>query len=98
MLDPLMSLIMRAGGLTLRELTSRSSGAGFGLGAWLATNYRNGQIQIEFSDRSLRRELEGELARRDDDRMALRFNELAYSPVADSIQILPTARAWRSST
>ncbi len=96
MVDPLMSIVARAGGLSLRELAARAGAYGSpqeseAFGNWLATRYRDGEIRIESDDREW---LVG-LDRGSATDVAARLTQLATGPEAGII-ISPTARAWRN--
>jgi hypothetical protein len=96
--DPVMSIVMKAGSLSLRELFAR---AGTHLGGWLTTHLKSGELRVESADDALMQELDRALIQKlDTDRekaITGILTQLATDRCrAESIEISPTAKAWRN--
>jgi hypothetical protein len=92
MLDPL-PIILKAGSLSLRELSAR---VGDGLEAWLATQLKNGVVRIEAAeDKPDLRDLHTILGH-SEEAIAAHLAAMAQSPIGDSVEISPTAKTWRN--
>jgi hypothetical protein len=95
-MDPVMSVILKAGALSLRELFAR-------LGTEptvrrLAHLRKNGDVRFEV-DPTLHLNAAGELsieADQTEDEIAARLLSINDRNLASHVEVLPTAKAWRS--
>lgn len=100
MLDPVMSIILKAGSLSLQELLARA-GAALGTRVQLARLIKSGEVSIEATKEGDRTTLPRELTLEPnlgEDEIVARLDSIAQGQIAETIEISPTAKAWRSSS
>jgi hypothetical protein len=102
MVDPLMGVLLKAGGLSLRELFVRV-GPEFQTGRRLAGLLKTGDVRIESigaeSESQAMEQLGIKLNLSEEDIAGLLLQAYTQHPaVADSVEILPTSKAWRFSS